>query len=450
MPAQLVTTRLRVGSGGLLYIVVASLLLAAAFLTQNNLLFWSFGLMVGGLGVSIVIAWYSMRGLVIERLTPQHAVAGETMVLRYQIHNTKRFMPLFNLVIQEAWNTGSWRRRETTPLTEARPRLTGAPLGWAVHVGPRQVVQAEAVCWPRRRGELPFERIEVSTTFPFGVIRRVCVYEQRDKVLIYPPLYRVGRHLWYRLTQLDPAGHLQVDRAGGTEEFFGLRRYRPGDSLRSIDWRHSAKTGQMICRELTQPSPPRLVMLLTLASGHSQNETRAAAKRTFRWSYFKTPAPTRPHPAGLDDANERAIALAASVICGAHLQGFQVGMVVTGLPGLTFRVHHSLPHRARLLEALSLLDAQEIKAGAPMPALEPTVAVRAGEGADKFGTGGLAGKCLLLDADHLETHLHPAQTDSSQLLARGIAPRSKRQQSSGGPAMSNATIGATRGGDQWA
>ncbi len=422
MAAQLVTSRLRFGSGGLLYIVVAMLLLAAAFLTQNNLLFWSFGLMVGGLMVSVVIAWYSMSGIQIERLAPQHAVAGEPMTLRYQIHNTKRFMPVFNLEVQEVWNRGR-RVRQDNPLNEARPRLAGAPIGWAVHVGPHQVVQAEAMCWPRRRGTLSFEAVEASTTFPFGVIRRTCRYIQQEDVLIYPPLYRVGRNLWYRLNQLDPAGHLQVDRAGGAEEFFGLRRYRPGDSLRSIDWRHSAKTGQIICRELTQPSPPRLVLALELAPLDPEHDAAAPPGR--RFFFFRRPTTVaKPHSAGLDNANERALALAASIICGAHLQGFQVGMVVSGMPGMVFRAHHSLPHRARLLEALSLLDPALRRKDAQAPPMEPTVAIHTGS--DKAMS--LSGKCMLLDADHLDSHLHAVQTDSAVLLARGVAPRGKRQQ----------------------
>jgi uncharacterized protein (DUF58 family) len=42
-------------------------------------------------------------------------------------------------------------------------------------------------------------------------------------------------------------------RAGSGTELFGVREYRPGDSLRRIHWRLSARQGELVVREFEPP-----------------------------------------------------------------------------------------------------------------------------------------------------------------------------------------------------
>jgi hypothetical protein len=42
-------------------------------------------------------------------------------------------------------------------------------------------------------------------------------------------------------------------RAGSGTELFGVREYRPGDSLRRIHWRSSARHGELVVREFEPP-----------------------------------------------------------------------------------------------------------------------------------------------------------------------------------------------------
>ncbi|MEX0868419.1 MAG: hypothetical protein WD011_01985, partial [Nitriliruptoraceae bacterium] len=65
----------------------------------------------------------------------------------------------------------------------------------------------------------------------------------------------------------------------------------------------------------------------------------------------------RTHPqiptdaASADEAIERAVRLASSVLCESHFQGYQLGLAVRGARCESFRLHHSLPHRAPKLQA---------------------------------------------------------------------------------------------------
>jgi hypothetical protein len=51
-------------------------------------------------------------------------------------------------------------------------------------------------------------------------------------------------------------------RAGSGNELFGIREYRPGDSLRRIHWRSSARHGELVVREYEPPGLQTLTILV--------------------------------------------------------------------------------------------------------------------------------------------------------------------------------------------
>lgn len=376
-------------------------------------MFWSFGLLVGGLVVSVAMSLHVLRAVTVHRLLPTHGVAGEAMVLRYRITNTKSWMPVFNLIITETWGKKQNGWKKIGPVADPPPRLAGRPYGWGMHLGPKQSVQAEAPCWPSRRGVLHFERIELTTSFPFGVIRCALVVDHVGEVLIFPHLYRINRRLIHRMHQIDIGGADRRERPSDTGDFFGLRSYRPGDSLKMIDWKHSARTGELICREMTRHSPPKVMLALDLiddaaATGPKSDKAGPAEPVAERHVLI-----------------ERAVSLAASVICDAHLRGYQIGLIVHGVETASFPIHHSLPHRTRMLEALARLETSQPDSATAPPAIEPSVLVRLG-----FGQGHLRnGHQLVLGAANMDQYVSEAERSVASLMDGRAAWLPRRYQS---------------------
>ena len=355
-------TRFRVGSGGVLYLLVSVLLTAAAIYTQANLLFWGVGLMVGGAVVSAGCAAVALRGLDVSRVVAHHTAAGEPTSIRYQM-TQRAWVPAFGLVIRENWGRGAHGWKKTGPAAGPGAILGGPPHAWVLHLPARDQHQAQAPCLPLHRGTLHFERFEVSTSFPFSLIHKVVIFPQPDTVTVFPPLFRVRRRLLAGLTPVTGDGPRSVDRAGGGEEFFGVRAYRPGDPPRMIDWKRTARTGDLAARELTQPSPPTLTVVLDL-----RNAPPTVVGGRKRKSRKAQPAGNLVAPAAGRQLEERAISLAASVVCDGYLLGYRVGLQVLGPPCPTFKPAHNLPHRTRLLEALAQLDLSQRHAGPAAPA----------------------------------------------------------------------------------
>jgi len=394
-----------------MFFVVSGLILGVAIYSQAPLLFWAFGLMVGSLVVSLIFSWMMLHKMTISRVPPTHGVAGEPMVIRYQLNNLKRLIPAFGVVINENWGRGKNGWRKTGPLALTPPRLKGHPMGWVVHIGPGQHIQAEAPCWPLRRGYLSLQKIQISTAFPFGIIRRVREFELPADVLVYPKLVRIDRHILFKLSDMDPFGRERIERGGGHEEFFGMREYRPGDSLKMIDWKRSARTGQMITREMTQPSPPKIMVALDLTGLPT---TAGASLR---------PDEQEKH----DNAIEHAVSLTASLVCDAYFHGYQIGLVVLGVPFTPFPVHHSLPHRTKMLEALAQLDTSERTSKKQALPARPSVIIRAGETVDADKNQAAADQTIF-DASKYKDYAVELTDGAGSILDGRSVPRSRRQQ----------------------
>ncbi|WP_305804322.1 DUF58 domain-containing protein [Stenotrophomonas sp. YIM B06876] len=99
-----------------------------------------------------------------------------------------------------------------------------------------------------RRGWLDPERLRVSTTYPLGLVRAWAWAWPDTPLLVYPCPERRGPLLPERGG--SPA-HTRVHPLG--DELQQLRPYRPGDALRTIAWKHSARRDTLLVRDYERP-----------------------------------------------------------------------------------------------------------------------------------------------------------------------------------------------------
>lgn len=287
---------------GLIYAALAAFLAFAAMNTQNNLLFWVFGIMISGLAVSWLVAWLTIRRLSIRRVDPRYGVIGEPLIVNYAARNLSRWMSIFNVQVSEAPSADHRRWN----------RVMQAAIAWIMHVGPNETVHGEAVFWPDKRGVLAFSKMRVWTSFPFGILRFSRTIRQPQYTLIYPKVYELRKGLLRNNTTQGMLGSRISAHAGAGDDYYGMREYRLGDSMRHIAWKRTAKSDDLVTIERANPSPSRLrvVLDLSLRSSHG-----------------------KPDPAAIElqrDLEERAISLAASVLHAGEAEGFEIGLTILG------------------------------------------------------------------------------------------------------------------------
>ena len=307
---------------GLIFAATTGFVLLAAVNSGTNLLFVCFGVMLGCLLLSILVPGLMLRRLEITRRVVDHAAAGERIDVHYEIHNARRFWPSFALAIRE---------------TAAGDRLLQAPEGYCLHLpaGQTQTVMAHMIA--RRRGVLQLSELQSSCAFPFGFLNRLRYRLAPQKVIIYPRMGTLSRQVLLRARESATLGTISSPLRGGQDEFYGLREYRDGDPVRAIHWKRSARTGDLVIRELTSNVTPQLIAVLDLRGASQVADGVARA--------------------------EQGIELAAAVIAHALMENFAVGLLVAGMDRIGLgEPRMGRDQQQRLLGVLGTLELSDIKA----------------------------------------------------------------------------------------
>ncbi|MEV4283595.1 DUF58 domain-containing protein [Actinoplanes xinjiangensis] len=149
-----------------------------------------------------------------------------------------------------------------------------------------------------RRGLVPIGPLHVTRRDPLGLITLARAYGETIMVRVYPKVHPL---------RATPAGLTRsldgnVDKVPhGTIAFDTLREYVPGDELRRVHWRSSAKVGELMVREQLDTAEPTIVVLL---------DDRATAHR--------------------DDSFEDACEAAASIVVAAVREDLPVSLHLVG------------------------------------------------------------------------------------------------------------------------
>jgi len=103
---------------------------------------------------------------------------------------------------------------------------------------------------PEKRGDVVFPRVHLRLLGRWGLIIRRLAIPLETRCQVYPSLIQTRRwDLLARKGALFAAGFKPIGRFGGGTEFSQLRNYLPDDEFRKIDWKASARKGELVVRE---------------------------------------------------------------------------------------------------------------------------------------------------------------------------------------------------------
>ncbi len=211
----------------------------------------------------LVPAWASSGGLLALLL------AGEALVL------ARRDPPMLVRTLPPTMALGNWH--------EVRLRLEGAARRpWPIEVFDDVPEHHESrglpvsldlpvegwveTSWslrPLRRGPFSHRAAWVRLRGGLGLLERTCRVGTTQEVKVYPDFRRVAQYALLGLQ--DRAAWLGLHRQrrrGEGMEFHQLREYRPGDSLRQIDWKAVSRRRELISREYQEERNQQMVFLL--------------------------------------------------------------------------------------------------------------------------------------------------------------------------------------------
>ena len=154
------------------------------------------------------------------------------------------------------------RRTLRGVLRDAWPPSAGAdPVRQHVTVPAGERRRLTVAVTPTRRGDRRADRVTIRSVGPFGLAARQGGHDVAWTVRALPP-FTSRRHLPSRLARLrELDGRSAVMVRGQGTEFDSLREYVIGDDVRSIDWRATARSADVVVRTW-RPERDRNVLLV--------------------------------------------------------------------------------------------------------------------------------------------------------------------------------------------
>ncbi len=302
----------RLTPAGAVFIAGTALIGVAAVDADINLLLAVFGLCLGCLLINAFYGRRSLRSLAVRRVAPESVFAGQTFAVRYVITNRRRWGPARCIRLQD----------------ELSPGGIAEPEAFIPYLGPRESTTIQVAMRCRQRGRLRFTGIRLSSRFPFFLFRKWARHGCEDELVVFPHLGSWTGEWEPTQNATDAAESGAAHRLRGDDEVYGLREYRAGDNPRRIHWRRSARTGQLMIREMVRTESSNV------------------------WCVLNTR--TAPRDAEASRRLELAISAAATFVCTALERGARVGLICNGTPMIVLPPASGRACRPRLLRELAI------------------------------------------------------------------------------------------------
>ena len=218
----------RFTSAGFWFTILVLLTGTAAFVSGNNLIFLILSALLATLLVSGNLNRLTLSGLEVEFHPPEHLFARRSESGRFVVRNTKWWFPSFALRLSSRDRDGM-----------------GKPV-FIPLIASGEAVEFYADVRFDRRGLYRENGFQFTSRFPFGFAERRAKVTLLADVLVYPEL---RSHHLENSVFAELLAEAEARRRGRGTEFHQLRPYHSQEDARHIDWRSSARHGEMYLRE---------------------------------------------------------------------------------------------------------------------------------------------------------------------------------------------------------
>lgn len=232
--------RRRLTVAGWAFVLTASLVLLAAWNTGTNVYYLVFSGLVSFLVASWFACRWNLRGLHVSRTAPEATHRGDSFGVTVRVENRRRFLPALSVRVESAA-----RRRESAGYIPSIPARRAARLTMTEQFD--------------KRGVFPLPGLDLVTSFPFGLIEGRRRVSDHVEMLVYPRVVGARTAL---IEQTRAAGAVPRTLQGGDSDFFSLRDYVPGDDLRRVAWRASARLGNLMVKQLSHEASRSVLFVL--------------------------------------------------------------------------------------------------------------------------------------------------------------------------------------------
>ncbi len=290
-------------------------------------------ILAGMLAGPVVLGWWatgrSLKRLKVQRRVPESVCAGDLIVGQIKVRNERARQGSWALLVEDSLerigNSDANGRRSPPQRVCPAVLFPYVPAGDSRRATYRGRLP--------QRGKYRLGPLRLSTRFPFGLVRKTLAVGNHEILTVYPRLGRLTRRWTARHHEAFSGTHRRERRHGSEGDFFGVRPWQPGDPMRWIHWRSTARVGAPMVRQFEQPRNRDVAVVVEL------------------WQ------PASPEPADRENV-ELAVSFAATVVADLCRRGGSDLLLATpaDLPHIS-RGPASAALMHTMMEQLSMVEA---------------------------------------------------------------------------------------------
>ncbi|MGQ9767886.1 MAG: DUF58 domain-containing protein [Anaerolineae bacterium] len=240
--------------------LILLLLLGLALLLRMDAVFYVIYVLAGTYALARWWTGNSLRSVRVSRQFTDHIFAGEQTQVRIEIAN-------------RSWWPVPWVRYEEAP---PLPLSSGEMIRRAVTLGPKERNSFTYTLTGGQRGYYLIGPGVLRTGDLFGFAEAAGTLEVPGRLVVYPRVIPLAR---VELSSRSPHGTIpsQQQIFADPTRISGLRPYRSGDPWRSIDWKSTARSGDLQVKKYEPAISLTSVIFVDLNSAAYSRSWRVAA-----------------------------------------------------------------------------------------------------------------------------------------------------------------------------
>ena len=263
--------------------LVGGVLIATAALgadTNQTVAYRIFGFAAALLLVAFAGALLQRGRYTVTRKLPRVVTAGEPFHYRVTVGNLENAprdgLALIDDLADPRPALAEFRARLKFPTYRAWKRLINDRQSCEVKelaiptLAPRSALEVTVQGEALHRGNQHFRGATVARADPLGLVRGLSIHDEHANLLVLPQRYALPPITLPGSRRHQPGGVALAAGIGDSEEFVGLRDYRPGDPLQRIHWKSYARTGEPVVREYQDEYFERHALILDTFGNASQ------------------------------------------------------------------------------------------------------------------------------------------------------------------------------------
>jgi uncharacterized repeat protein (TIGR01451 family) len=233
--------------------VIASsvFILVVGMILNIAVLYWMSGILLSLPGVGWLYAVLQTKGVTVRRRLAPVGNAGETVTMELEARNTSALPKL------QIWLT------DTLPpglATDSAPQVS-------IHLPPLALARGSYPVRLARRGRHRIEETRLVSLDPLGLSAVSVEQPAPAEILVYPHVVPLRPGCLPLGSDGGTAHEEDIRRRGDGTTFHGIRQYQPGDPLRRVHWRSSARWGRLAVVEFEEERSSELILALETRRG---------------------------------------------------------------------------------------------------------------------------------------------------------------------------------------